>query len=106
MRGLRPDVVAKLAISMQRFGMINPILVRPHRSGGYWLVVGWHRLEAAKLLNWTSIAASVHKMTADEALLAEIDSNLFVAPLSPAERLLLEDRKSELLQQHQPERNN
>jgi ParB-like chromosome segregation protein Spo0J len=78
-------------------GQIESIVLRHRRGGGYWLVAGWHRFEAAKKLRWKTIRATVFKrMTAIEAELVEIDSNLRVARLNPAERLLLALRLEEL----------
>jgi ParB-like chromosome segregation protein Spo0J len=87
LRALRPEVVAELATSMQDRGQLAPIIVRPREGGGYWLVAGLHRLEAAKLLEWKGIQAVVlEDIAADQAELAEIDENLIRADLSPAER--------------------
>lgn len=96
MRRLRPEVVDELAESMATRGMIEPIGVRPASGrGGYCLIAGWHRFEAAKQLKWPSIAAIVlDSVDADAALLVEIDENLIRAELSPAERALhLRERK-------------
>src|SRR5215472_8877692 len=77
LRALRPEVVAELATSMQDQGQLAPIIVRPREGGGYWLVVGLHRLEAAKKLEWMGIQAVVlEHVEADQAELAEIDENL------------------------------
>jgi hypothetical protein len=87
LRALRPEVVADLATSLQDRGQLAPIIVRPRGRGGYWLVAGLHRLEAAKKLEWVAIQAVVlEHVEADQAELAEIDENLIRADLSPAER--------------------
>jgi ParB family transcriptional regulator, chromosome partitioning protein len=96
MRSLRPEGVAVLADSMRKLRLIMPIIVRPRKGGGYWLVGGWHRLEAAKRLGWSTISADVWRLSRLEAKLVEIDDNLCVAPLSCAERLILADQKDEL----------
>jgi ParB/RepB/Spo0J family partition protein len=70
-------------------GQLQPIVVRPRKDGGYWLVAGLHRFEAAKKLKWKEINCTIFDgMAADEADLAEIDENLIRAELSPAERAL------------------
>src|SRR5262249_11865575 len=94
MRALRPDHVKQLADSMRLLGLQQPIRVLDGH-GPYRLIAGWHRLEAAKLLEWDSITAIVVEgISADEAQLAEIDENLCRAELSPAERALhLAERK-------------
>jgi ParB/RepB/Spo0J family partition protein len=89
LRTIRPDTVDALAQSMTDQGQLQPIIVRSRKDGGYWLVAGLHRLEAAKKLEWTEINCTVFgEMEADEAELAEIDENLVRADLSPAERAL------------------
>jgi N6-adenosine-specific RNA methylase IME4/ParB-like chromosome segregation protein Spo0J len=95
LRALRPDHVKQLANSMRLDGLLQPIKVRSNPPGPYSLVFGWHRLEAAKLLGWTTIDAVVAEgLTADAALLDEIDENLCRAELTPAERALhLAERK-------------
>jgi len=67
------------------------------------LVVGWHRLLAAKRLGWPTIRAQIRRMSVLEAQLAEINSNLCVAPLSPAQRLLAEIRREELIREEEIE---
>jgi len=97
LRALRPDKVDALAQSMTDQGLLQPIVVRPHKGGGYLLVAGLHRLEAAKKLKWKKITCTVFDdMEADEAELVEIDENLIRADLSPAERALQIGRRQKL----------
>lgn len=88
LRRFRPGLVEDLAESMARVGLIESIIVRP-RGRGYLLVAGRHRLEAARMLGWPTITCIVRKLSDDEARLAEIDSNLCVAYLGPAETAAL-----------------
>lgn len=95
-RLFRPDHVDRPAASMAEIGLLTPIVVRRKRTGtGYWLVSGWHRLEAARLLDWPAIDASVFKMSDIEAEIAEIEENLRVAYLSPAERMINANAREE-----------
>ena len=97
LRALRPDKVDALAQSMTDQGLLQPIVVRRHKGGGYLLVAGLHRLKAAKKLKWKKITCTVFDdMEADEAELVEIDENLVRADLSPAERALQIGRRQEL----------
>ena len=74
--------VAELADLMAQQGQLHPIAVRrnprPAESGTeYELVIGLHRLEAAKKLKWLKIRATFYDdMNDDAAALAEIDENL------------------------------
>jgi ParB/RepB/Spo0J family partition protein len=97
LRALRPEIVNELAQSMSASGLLQPIVLRPRRGSGYYLVAGRHRLQAAKKLKWPSIKALVLTgIDADAAELAEIDENLIRADLSPAERKLHVARRKEL----------
>lgn len=56
-------------------------------------------MQAAQQLRWEKIRAAVRKMTNAEAELAMIDSNLCVAPLGPAEKMLLELTREDLVRE-------
>ena len=80
LRPLDPALVEALAASMKEEGLRHPIAVR-RTPEGFHLVLGRHRLEAARRLKWQTIPAIVFfDMTADQAGLAEIEGNL-VAPV-------------------------
>jgi hypothetical protein len=102
-RPILRDLVARLAESMEKRGLLQPITVRPLLGGGYSLVCGGHRLEAARLLGWPTIAASVTDLDDDQAELAGIDENLIRGALSPAERALHILRRKELHEKLHPE---
>jgi ParB family transcriptional regulator, chromosome partitioning protein len=77
-------------------GLIQPIIVKPQPgSNRMMLVAGCHRLEAAKLMGWEKIPAIVRDLTPTEALLAEIDENIFRRGLSQIDMAvaLLERKK-------------
>jgi ParB-like chromosome segregation protein Spo0J len=84
LRPLEPALVEALAASMEAEGLRHPIAVR-RTSQGYHLVLGRHRLEAARQLKWQTIRASIFfDMTADQAALIEVEGNL-VSRLTPDE---------------------
>jgi ParB-like chromosome segregation protein Spo0J len=84
LRPLEPAIVEALAASMEAEGLRYPIAVR-RTSQGYHLVLGRHRLEAARQLKWQTIRASIFfDMTADQAALVEVEGNL-VSRLAPDE---------------------
>jgi ParB-like chromosome segregation protein Spo0J len=104
LRALREETVNALVQSMADQGQLQSIVVRPHKDGGYSLVVGLHRLEAAKKLKWKQINCTIFDgMEADDAELAEIDENLIRAELSPAERALHIGKRKELYEKIHPE---
>jgi ParB family transcriptional regulator, chromosome partitioning protein len=103
-RTVRPDIVDALAKSMKEIGLINPITIRPSETGGFYLIAGRHRYEAARKLKWEFIPAIVLEgLDADDAELREIDENLIRADLTDAERAAHHARRQELHQQKHPE---
>jgi hypothetical protein len=65
--------VSALAESMASpMGQLQPIVLLPDGT----LVVGNHRVAAARMLGWTTIRATIKELDALDAELAEIDENL------------------------------
>ena len=97
-RQLDTAKVAGLAHSLTELGLLNPITVA-RTNGNYRLVAGHHRLEAARLLRWTTIEASIFEGDDLAAELAEIDENLRrndLTNLEQGEHLL---RRNEILEE-------
>jgi ParB-like chromosome segregation protein Spo0J len=104
LRTLQPDVVNTIAESMKSQGPLHPITVIKRRGGGYTIVAGVHRFEAAKKLKWPSIMCIIREgIDADQAELIEIDENLVRANLDEAEEALHLDRRKELYEKIHPE---
>jgi ParB family chromosome partitioning protein len=76
--------VPQLAASMQAYGLLQPVVVRPV-EGGYVLLAGHRRVEAARYLGWETISAIVRQATDDEAYLLTVVDNLQRQDLSPRE---------------------
>jgi len=84
LRPLEPTLVEALTASMKVEGLRHPIAVR-RTPEGYHLVLGRHRLEAARQLKWQTIRASIFfDMTTNQAAIAEVEGNL-VSRLAPDE---------------------
>jgi hypothetical protein len=104
LRALRDENVTALAQSMADQGLLQPIVVRSNKDGGYDPIAGIHRLEAAKKLNWKVINCIVlDDINADQAELIEIDENLIRAELSPAERAIHIGKRKKLYEKLHPE---
>ena len=104
LRALRPDAVEELMASMKINGLLQPIVLRPAKATGFWLVAGRHRLRGGRNCKWDSIPATVFEgMDADHAELAEIDENLIRADLTPIERALHVARRKVLYEADHPE---
>jgi ParB family chromosome partitioning protein len=76
--------IASLADSMQEYGLQQPISVR-ETGDRFMLTSGLRRLSAARMLGWTSIAAFVRTVSADQAYVVDLVENLQRQDLSPEE---------------------
>ena len=118
LREVDEAVVERLAESMDRIGLQNPIQVRHNfgidpgtgeydRSldgGGFALVAGAHRVEAARRLGWGRIEAFVlDDPSPDELALVEVDENLVRAELTPLDRGRFVAKREELHLKLHPE---
>lgn len=85
LRKLSRSKVQALADSITEIGLINPITVC-EAGNEFTLVAGRHRLEAARLLGWQTMPATVMDLSDADRHLAEIDENLIRNELSNLER--------------------
>ncbi|MBT3602985.1 MAG: ParB/RepB/Spo0J family partition protein [Candidatus Latescibacteria bacterium] len=72
--------------SIQRFGLIEPVVVAPAENG-YQLVVGRRRLEACRQLGLSAIPAIVRRLSAERARELSYQSNLQIHPLNIADEV-------------------
>lgn len=90
------DALTSLAESIEAVGLINPIRVR-RRGDHYEVTTGSHRLQAADLLGWATIACVVIDDDDVQAELAMIAENLHRAELSADQRRQQLRRYAELV---------
>ncbi|WP_375588078.1 ParB/RepB/Spo0J family partition protein [Hoeflea alexandrii] len=88
LRTVDEDHALAIQASIVEHGLLNPVTVRqtPNGQQGYCLVAGAHRFRAIELLDEEEIDAIVVKADADEAVLIEIEENLFRNDLSVMDR--------------------
>ena len=91
--------IGELSKSMADVGLLNPITV----DSSHTLIAGLHRLEAAKLLDWTEIECTVCSVDRIRAELAEIDENVIRRNLTNTERSNLLARRKKLYETIHPE---
>jgi ParB family chromosome partitioning protein len=77
----RDDRIGNLMQSIQRYGVIEPILVTP-TEGGYELVSGRRRLEACRRLKRATVPAVVRRLSPERARELSFQTNLQAEPLS------------------------
>lgn len=71
------EKMQEMVESVSEYGVLMPILVRPHKSGeGYEIISGHNRVEACKRAGITRIPATVRELDDDTAVIIMVDSNL------------------------------
>lgn len=87
---MRDAAMEELVQSVRANGVLSRIIVRPRRAGGYEIIAGHRRSEAARLAGLTAIPAEVRRdLDDDAAVIAMIETNLKQRPrLLPSERAL------------------
>jgi len=77
--------LADLAESIKANGVIQPIIVRPDRSG-YQLIAGERRLRASQLVSLTTIPALIREASDEQLLELALIENIHRTNLNPIER--------------------
>lgn len=83
--------------SVQRYGVMEPVMVINRPAGGYEMVSGHRRLRACQLAGVQTIPAIVRNLDRDEATIAMVDANLKREKISPMEMARALAMKSEAL---------
>ncbi|MEY4311893.1 MAG: hypothetical protein RLZZ571_663 [Actinomycetota bacterium] len=79
------EALAELVHSIKEIGLLQPVVVRPKKSGGYELIAGERRLRASKKAGLKTIPALI-RQTADDAMLRDaLLENLHRSNLTPLE---------------------
>lgn len=71
------EAMDSLVESIRANGLLNRIIVRPRKAGGYEIISGHRRVEAFRIAGFETISADLHRnMSDDAAVLALIECNL------------------------------
>jgi ParB family transcriptional regulator, chromosome partitioning protein len=84
-RYFEEEKLQRLAESIKRHGIIEPLLVRPFNSTHYQLVAGERRYRAAQLLELDSVPVVIRDLNDEEALAFSLVENLVREDLNPVE---------------------
>lgn len=76
----------QLRESIARYGVLVPLIIRPHPQGFYEVISGHRRKYAAKENGFDKVPVIIRVMDDEEAILAMIDSNLQREQLSYSEK--------------------
>jgi ParB family chromosome partitioning protein len=77
--------LAELADSIEKYGVLQPLLVRPYGENSYQLIAGERRWRAARLAGLTEVPVVIREMTDEEAAALSLIENLQREDLNPVE---------------------
>lgn len=101
---VRDDEGMELLVqSIQEFGVMTPVVVRPVKEDGYEVISGHRRLHACRRAGIEMIPALVRDMERDSAVIFMVDSNIQREGLLPSEKAFAYKMKVEALR-HQGKR--
>lgn len=78
--------MVELQESIEKYGILNPLIVRPVLEGYYEIISGHRRKLAAKQLGYKKVPVIIRVMKEDEAVVAMVDWNLQREYISPSEK--------------------
>ena len=80
--------LSELADSIAKYGVLQPLLVRPLTDGGYQLIAGERRWRASRLAGLTEVPVVIREMTDEEASALSLIENLQREDLNPIEEAM------------------
>lgn len=79
------ESISALADSIREHGILQPILVRPLKTGGYQIVAGERRWRAARMLGLDEVPVTIKELSDIETMQIAIIENLQRENLNPVE---------------------
>ena len=76
----------ELCASIEQYGVLSPIIVRPHSEGGYEVLSGHRRMKACELLGIEEVPVVIKDLDDDTAAILLVDSNLQRENILPSEK--------------------
>ena len=94
---LDDEAMTRTVESIAQYGVLAPLIARPHPEGGYEIISGHRRQYAAKLAGLETLPVIVRQMSDDAAVILMVDSNLQREHILPSERAFAYKMKLEAL---------
>ena len=76
----------ELQESIKKYGILNPLIVRPRQDGTYEIISGHRRKFAAEKIGYRKVPVIIRVLKDDEAVVSMVDSNLQWEMISPSEK--------------------
>ena len=89
--------------SIEKYGILNPLIVRPVQDGYYEIISGHRRKHAAEKLGYRKVPVIIRVLSEDDSILSMVDSNLHRERISYSEKAFAYKMKQEAMK-HQGSR--
>lgn len=83
---LMDESMDELVESIKDSGVLSPLVVRPHKDGGYEILSGHRRAAACKIVGRENVPVIVRNLDDDMATIFLVDSNLQRENILPSEK--------------------
>ena len=100
---LDDELMEQTVESIKQIGVVSPLIVRPDPEGGFEILSGHRRRQAALLAGVETVPVIVKEMDDDAAIIFMVDSNLQRENILPSERAFSYKMKLEAMK-HQGQR--
>ena len=97
-------LMIELQDSIKKYGVLNPLIVRPKIEGYYEIISGHRRKYAAEKLGYKKIPVIIRMLQDDEAVVIMVDSNLQREQITPSEKAYAYKMKYDAIKKRQAER--
>lgn len=94
---LLDESMDELVDSIKQSGVLSPIIVRPHKDGGYEILSGHRRVKACEIAGIDKVPAVVKDLDDDTATILLVDSNLQRENILPSEKAFAYQMKLEAM---------
>ena len=87
----------ELQESIQKYGILNPLIVRPRPEGVYEIISGHRRKFAAEKIGYRKVPVIIRMLNDDEAVISMVNSNLQREMIRPSEKAFAYKMKYEVI---------
>ena len=87
----------ELQESIRKYGILNPLIVRPKKDGCYEIISGHRRKFATEKIGYRKVPMIIRVLKDDEAVVSMVDSNLQREMISPSEKAFAYKMKYEAI---------
>jgi hypothetical protein len=83
--------------SVKKYGILNPLIVRPRKDGTYEIISGHRRKFAAEKIGYRKVTVIIRVLKDYDAVVSMVDSNLQREMISPSEKAFAYKMKYEVI---------